>query len=142
MGEYRVVKTTSDHFGEFNHGSEVKRLEQELWKGSDTSELSKQYPPSEIFGADPLSHSEIEDGLIRFDYDFQELQEGEWVTISDPRIRHQAGLTELEREIDAENRRRYPGDFVDEEPDYDDHYYDQYEPEDYDESWHEGQDQE
>jgi hypothetical protein len=83
--------------------------------------LSKQYPPSEIFGADPLGHSEIEGGHIRFDYKFERLVEGEWQEIDDPRVRL-TPMTALEREIDAENRRLFPGDF-EQEGDYEDYGY-------------------
>jgi hypothetical protein len=124
MGKYRVLKVTSNHFGEFNHGTDPERSESELWSGSDTSELSRRFPPSEVFGADPLGHSEIEDGLIRFDHEFQELREGEWVTIADPRVRQQQGMTVLEREQDAENRRLYPGDFIEDDDDDWDYYND------------------
>ncbi len=106
---YRVIKTTTVGFGEDAvHSQEV------VWQGTDNKVLSKQYPPTEIFGADPLGHSEIEGGHIRFDYCFEQLVGSEWQVIDDPRVRLTA-MTALEREIDAENRRLFPGDFEQED---------------------------
>lgn len=114
---FRVVKTTAIGFGD-----EAECKEQFVWQGTDTKVLSKQYPPSEIFGADPLGHSEIEGGHIRFDYRFERLVDGEWQEIDDPRVRL-TPMTALEREIDAENRRLFPGDYEQDDPyeDYDDY---------------------
>jgi hypothetical protein len=107
MTEYRVIKTTTVGFGD-----EAKQTDEVVWQGSDTDELSRQYPPSEIFGADRLGHSEIEGGHIRFDCRFERLEGEAWVEIKDPR-RRITPMTAVEREIDAENRRLYPGDFWD-----------------------------
>lgn len=114
---YRVIKTTTVGFGE-----DAVHTQQVVWQGTDTKALSKQYPPSEIFGADPLGHSEIEGGHIRFNYRFEKLVGDEWREIDDPRVRL-SPMTALEREIDAENRRLFPGDFEQEDTyeDYDDY---------------------
>lgn len=118
---YRVIRITTNDFGKFNNGSESKIDEAVLWEGTDTVKLSEKYPPSEIMFADPLSHSEIEDGLIRTDYRFErQLEDGSWEKINDPRQRV-TPMTEMEREIDDENRRLFPGDYITEdEDDYDD----------------------
>lgn len=115
--QYRVVKVTTDSFGKYTQGKASDVVREIIWQGSDTAELSRQYPPSEIFGADPLSHSEIEDGLIHFDYRFEhQVEDGSWKRIKDPR-RRLTPVTTLEREIDAENRRLFPGDYEDYCPD-------------------------
>jgi len=116
--QYRVIKMTT-----VSSGDDAMQTEQIVWQGTDTKVLSKQYPPSEIFGADPLGHSEIEGGHIRFDYRFEQLVDEQWQEIDDPRVRLTA-MTELEREIDAENRRLYPGDYEQDDPyeDYEDPY--------------------
>lgn len=93
-----------------------------LWRGTDVTELSKLYPPSDIMFADPLGHSEIEGGHIRTDYTFQRLVADEWITIPDPRVRLNRTMTATERAIDAENRRLFPGDFGE----ADDEQYDPY----------------
>ena len=114
---YRVVRTTKVGFGE-----DAELSQDSVWQGADTKVLSKMYPPSEIFGADELGHSEIEGGHIRFDYTFEQLVEGKWHRIDDPRVRL-TPVTDLEREIDAENRRLFPGDFEQDDPDdYNDFY--------------------
>lgn len=112
MTQYRVIKVTTNDFGAYNYGKPSEIDEQVVWQGSDTDELSRQYPPSKVFGADPLGHSEIEDGLIRFDYRYERLEGDAWVKIDDPR-RRLTPMTAVEREIDAENRRLYPGDYWD-----------------------------
>lgn len=106
-GIVRVVKTM--HVGS-------KTEESVIWEGSDTIALSKQYPPSEIFGADELGHNEIEGGHIRWDHHFEEMTHwdgvnSEWVKIVDPRKRI-TPMTATERAIDAENRRDFPGDYM------------------------------
>lgn len=109
---YRVIAILTNDFGAYNHGHPSKVDETIKWSGTDLDELSRQYPPSNIFGADPLGHSEIEDGLIRYDYRFERQRgDGSWETIDDPR-RRITPMTALDREIDAENRRLYPGDFI------------------------------
>jgi len=105
---YRVVSITTIGF------ADPKVSESVVWEGTDTDELSVEYPPSDIFGADPLGHSEIEDGLIRTSHRFEKLVDDEWVKIDDPR-RRLTPVTALEREIDAENRRLFPGDFIEDE---------------------------
>lgn len=106
---YRVVATTRTGFTD-------ERVDVSFpWTGTDIDELSRLYPPSDIFGADPLFHHEIEDGFIRTDYKFeQKLFNGSWVEIHDPR-RRLTPMTALERAIDAENRRDFPGDYITED---------------------------
>lgn len=114
----RVIKVTeSDFVAPGALRPEV--TEQTVWEGNDVRELSRQFPPSNIMGADELGHHEIEDGWIRFDHRFERLQGGRWVKISDPRIRLDPALTEDEEAIDAENRRLFPGDFLRPEDEYD-----------------------
>jgi hypothetical protein len=101
----RVVATTTTGFVDPNVESHVK------WQGTNIDELSRNFPPSEIFGADPLEQKEIEDGFIitRFTFERQ-MPNGEWEEIDDPR-RRITRMTQLERAIDEENRRLYPGDY-------------------------------
>jgi hypothetical protein len=109
---YRVIEILTNDFGMHNHGHSSKVDETIKWSGTDIKKLSRQYPPSNIFGADPLGHSEIEDGLIRYDYRFEcQTEDGSWEKIDDPR-RRITPMTSLEREIDAENRRDFPGDYI------------------------------
>jgi hypothetical protein len=120
---YRVIEILTNDFGAHNHGHLSKVDETTKWSGTDLEELSLTYPPSNIFGADPLGHSEIEDGLIRYDYRFeQQSEDGTWEKIDDPR-RRITPVTSLELEIDAENRRLFPGDYItdDEEGEYDEY---------------------
>lgn len=124
---YRVIAILTNDFGAYNHGHPSKVDETIKWSGTDVDELSRQYPPSNVFGADPLGHSEIEDGLIRYDYRFErQSEDGSWEEIDDPRHRI-TPLTTLEREIDAENRRLFPGDYITEDDDddygHDEQYY-------------------
>lgn len=115
----RVIQILTNDFGAYNNGSPSKVTESTKWVGDDIAELSKKFPPSEVYGADPLDHSEIEDGLIRYDYRFEQFVDGEWQECNDPRVRSQRGLTALERAIDAENRRLYPGDYEEADDEYD-----------------------
>ena len=110
---YCVVKITT--IGDKDPETEV------FWEGPDIQELSQKYPPSEVFGADELGHHEIEGGHIRWSYAFHKFETGRWIVCEDPRVQLRQGLSGLEREIDAENRRMFPGDFLDEE-DYEDVY--------------------
>ncbi len=110
---FRVIQILTNDFGAYNNGTPSKVTETTKWEGDDIVELSKQFPPSEIYGADPLDHSEIEDGLIRYDYRFEQFIDGQWTEIEDPRVRQRSAPTALERAIDAENRRLYPGDYED-----------------------------
>lgn len=85
-----------------------------IWEGTSVEKLSKQYPPSNVMFADPLDRKEIEGGHIITGYHFeQQLEDGSWQTINDPRVRI-TPVTEYERAIDAENRRDFPGDYIDE----------------------------
>lgn len=111
--QYRVIKILTA----FGPGGPK---EETIWEGSDIIALSKQYPPSNIFGADPLGHHEIEDGWIRWDHRFESFQDGKWTECPDPRRRISAELSQLERDIDAENRRDFPGDYEDDEDYYQD----------------------
>jgi hypothetical protein len=114
--QYRVIATTTTGFVDPRVDTTVK------WQGTDTDELSRLYPPSDIFGADELFQKEIEGGFIitRFCFEKQ-LEDGSWQEIDDPR-RRLTPVTELERAIDAENRRDFPGDYItDDEDEYDDY---------------------
>lgn len=112
---YRVVRITTNDFGPFNQTGPTQIDESVFWTGDSIEELSRAFPPSKVFGADRLGHTEIEDGLIRFDYRFEQEVDGEWVQIDDPRVRLNSALTEIEKAQDAENRRLYPGDFITED---------------------------
>lgn len=111
---YRVIQTITYDFA-------VKNIQTStFWEGTDVGQLSRSYPPSHVFGADQLAHREMEDGCIRYDYTFQhQTEDGSWEDCSDPR-RRTTPMTALERAIDAENRRLFPGDFeTDDDPDDD-----------------------
>ena len=111
-GNYRVIAVLTNDFGAYNHGHPSKVDETIKWSGTDLDELNRQCPPSEIWGADSLGHSEIEDGLIRYDYRFErQSDDGSWEEIDDPR-RRITPVTEYERAIDEENRRLFPGDYI------------------------------
>ncbi len=103
---YRVIATTTIGFVDPKVDTIVK------WEGTDTDELSREYPPSDIMFADPLDQKEIEDGFIitRFAFE-QQLTDGSWEQIDDPR-RRLTPITTYERAIDEENRRLYPGDYI------------------------------
>lgn len=122
---YRVIAVLTNDVGVHNYGHASQVEETIMWSGTDVDELSRQYPPSDIFGADPLGHSEIEDGLIRYDYRFEwQSGDGSWEQIDDPR-RRITPMTNLELAIDAENRRLFPGDFGladDDQDEYDEYY--------------------
>lgn len=119
---YRVVATTTTGFVDPKIDTTVK------WEGTDTDELSREYPPSDIMFADPLDQKEIEDGFIitRFTFE-QQLADGSWEQIDDPR-RRLTPMTDYERAIDEENRRLFPGDYITECQDcgYDDCQCDDY----------------
>lgn len=109
----RVIEIMITDFGLYNYGLPSEITETVEWSGTDINELSRLYPPSNVFGADPLGRSEIEDGLIRYSYRFErQSEDGSWVVIDDPR-RRLTPTTEFERAADAENRRDFPGDFLD-----------------------------
>lgn len=119
MTNYRVVKITTNDFGQ-----ETTKTEEVIWEGTDVvGDLNSMYRRSSVYGADLLTHHEIEDGWIRFGFRFERQNpDGEWVKIDDPRP-ISTKKTRLEQEIDAENRRQYPGDYMEEEPwDYDDYF--------------------
>jgi hypothetical protein len=103
---YRVIATTTTGFVDPKIDTTVK------WEGTDTDDLSREYPPSDILFADPLFQKEIEDGYIitRFTFE-QQLADGSWEQIDDPR-RRITSVTAYERAIDEENRRDFPGDYI------------------------------
>lgn len=105
MTLYRVIKTTTIGF----HTPEVE--ETTVWEGTDLTVLSSLYPPSDTLGADRLGHLEIEDGFIRSDHHFEVLLGGLWAKVPDPRKRV-TPMTAIEREIERENRRDFPGDYI------------------------------
>ena len=103
---YRVTVTTLITFEDKIHSESI------VWEGSNTDELCRQFPPSDILGADPLFQLDLEDGWIRFKTRYQRFtQDGLWTYCGDPRYRI-TPVTELERAIDAENRQRWPGDYL------------------------------
>lgn len=108
---YRIVRLITDDFGANNAEKPSVVTETVIWSGPSAERMSEEYPPSNIYGADPLDHSEIEDGLICFDYRFEQGNGEEWEKISDPRVRPNSDLTETEKAQNAENRRLYPGDY-------------------------------
>jgi hypothetical protein len=115
--QYRVIGTTTTGFVDPKIDTFVK------WEGTDTDELSREYPPSDIMFADPLDQKELEGGFIitRFTFE-QQLEDGSWEQIDDPR-RRLTPVTAYERAIDAENRRLFPGDYItdDDTDEYDDY---------------------
>lgn len=109
----RVIEIMITDFGLRSYGILSEITETVKWLGTDINELSRLYPPSKVFGADPLGRSEIEDGLIRYSYRFErQSEDGSWVAIDDPR-RRLTPMSEFECAVDAENRRDFPGDFLD-----------------------------
>ena len=128
MPQYRVIQIVTNDF----EGG--KKTEEPIWQGEDIDALSRKHPPSEIFGADSLKHNEFEDGWIRNDFRFErQLEDGTWEECPDPRRRLSHGRSDLEREVEAENRRLFPGDYIDEysDPCYDYHDDDYYDDDDY-----------
>ena len=112
---YQVIMILTNDFGAYNRGLPSQVEESVTWSGSDLDALSRKFPPSEIYRADPLGHVEIEDGLIRFDYRYErQIEDGSWEEISDPR-RRITPITDFEREIDEENRFLYPDDNIEDE---------------------------
>lgn len=108
MANYRV-----QHHQTIGFGPDAQVTVSTKWEGASTDQLSRLYPPSTVFGADPLEHSEIEDGFIRSDFTFEvQTSDGSWKRCVDPR-RRITPLTTLEQAIDAENRRDFPGDYGD-----------------------------
>jgi hypothetical protein len=103
---YRVIATTTIGFVDPKVDTTVK------WEGSDTDELSREFPPSDIMFADPFDQKEIEDGFIITRFTFErKLADGSWENIDDPR-RRLTPITAYERAIDEENRRLFPGDYI------------------------------
>ncbi len=102
---YRVTRITTTSFGE-----QPIISENEVFIGTDMIAFSTEYPPSDIMGADPLELSQLENGCITMTTRYEQLEDGHWQECDDPRVRV-TPVTELEREIDAENRRLFPADF-------------------------------
>ena len=104
---YRIIRHTRVGF---HNTTETEHV---IWTGKYVDDMEEAYPPSTVFGADPLDRLELEDNLIRITYGFEELEEGTWSVIADPReIAPSRPMTAYEREIDAENRRLFPGDYM------------------------------
>lgn len=108
---YRVIRLTTNDFGAYRPGKPSVITEAVIWTGPSVERMSEQFPPSSVYDADPLGHSEIEDGLIRFDYRFEQGYGEDWEEIPDPRVRLDQALSSSEKAQNAENRRLYPGDF-------------------------------
>ncbi len=146
MTRYRIVQVTKNDFAP----GDTKVTSSVVWEGTDIRELSMKHPPSQVFGADDLGHHEIEDGFVRWDSHFEKLVNEQWVRCDDPRIRGlNREFADLEDAIDEENRRMFPGDYMNEyddgdhedaygwdnEPDYNDPRYAD-DPDDYsDDDW-------
>ncbi len=109
---YRVLRVTTTSFAD-----PPTVTEYEVWSGEDTRELSELHPPSQVFGADDLRSYELEDGWIKCNHRFERFEGSAWVVCQDPRVRLVTGMTELEQEIDRENRRDFPGDYDGDDPD-------------------------
>lgn len=111
-GAIRVVEIMRVGIGQYSETERVK------WQGEDVDELSALYPPSKVDGVDDLWHREIDDGLIRWDCRFEQQQpDGSWIEIKDPRrrpLKVSEGFLALEAAIEEENRRLFPGDYMDE----------------------------
>ncbi len=101
----RVICTSIEH---------NKKSETVKWEGRCIRDLSRKYPPSNIYGVDPLGYQEWDGGDLRYSYHFEQQTDENWKEIPDPRIRLQRGMTHAEREIDRENRRLFPGDYLEE----------------------------
>ncbi len=120
---FRVRKTTTNDFIS-DPGKRVTTTT--VWEGTDVVALSEAYPPSNVVGADALGYCSIEDGWISWYHHFEQLVNGQWVACNDPRIRIDRCPSELEVAIEEENRRLFPGDYIDHEEDdgdYDDNNY-------------------
>ncbi len=111
---YRVLRITTTSFAD-----PPTVTEHEVWSGEDTRVLSELHPPSQVFGADDLRSYQLEDGWIKCDHRFERFEGNAWVVCQDPRVRLVTGMTELEQEIDRENRRDFPGDYADGDDDLD-----------------------
>ena len=119
MTSYRVIRVTLIDF--LQGKPETTRTA--IWEGTDLDGLSTKYPPSKVFGADPLGRNEIEDGCIRTSHEFEKkVDAGDWEKIPDPRTRKNKRLTPLEQAIDEENRRDFPGDYYEPDDEDDDNH--------------------
>lgn len=112
MTRFRVLKIT---VYEFTPNANPTTLV--IWEGTDLDELSTKFPKSNVKGADSLGHASIEDGYIHWNCHFEkQVDGGDWMGISDPRHRvYSKEQEDLEAEIDAENRRNFPGDYLEED---------------------------
>lgn len=126
---YRVIQEFTNDFT----SEENRYTEKVHWQGKNVDELSRSYPPSSVWGADSLSYAELEDGYLRWDYRFESLTEdGTWQKCEDPRNRDfiTDEFREREREIDLENRQRFPGDYItNDDEDSQDYPYEDYDEE-------------
>ncbi len=131
--DYRVIKKTVVGI------CDTTEYEETVWQGSDLKDLNEKHPRSEIMGADSLGRSEIDDGLIIMTCRFEQSEDGKNWTIceDDPRrVRGISEMTEFEAAVDAENRQRYPGDYLEEEDEEDDwNDRDDHDDEELDQDW-------
>ena len=81
--------------------------EKVIWEGTSVEELSRDYTPSTESSCDKLKSYEAENGLLRCDFKYKHIENGEWVEIDDPRVRNTPPTAREQRLID-ERRRRYP----------------------------------
>jgi hypothetical protein len=84
-----------------------------FWEGTNIEALSRQFPPSTVLFADQLGiRLDLDGGLVRTYFRFeQQATDGSWYEIDDPRVRV-TPMTSMERAIDDDNRRQFPGDFI------------------------------
>lgn len=119
---YRVIKEFTNEFA----SEENRYTEKVLWQGKNVDELSRSYPPSDVSDADSLAYAELEEGYIRWHYRFEsQMEDGTWQKCEDPRNRDFVTdeFLDREREIDLENRRRFPGDYYVEDDNDEDYPY-------------------
>jgi len=96
---FRLVKETTNRFGEYNHGKKPVVEQETLWEGQNILELSTEFPRPRDHRRDlHVNLTQIEDGLIQFYSWFEKLVDGEWVKCDDPRI--------FETELPRNRRRR------------------------------------
>lgn len=77
---YRVIRITST-----GTGQQRVSLETEIWRGTDTDELSVKFPPS-CFN-DPLGHTKIVADYVSLDTRYECCYKGAWAVCNDPRRR-------------------------------------------------------
>jgi hypothetical protein len=82
--------------------------DQTIWKGSNIRQLSQDFPPSTVPGADPFEAEYLNGTMLLWHFEFHRLEGGKWVPSSDPRVRLSEELTTLEQQMEALNSRLFP----------------------------------